>query len=63
MNDWKGYGTKLSWPKLEYYSYIYLKYRGIPQKTWNNCLLGTDLYPGPPEHEVGLLTTQLMHSF
>jgi hypothetical protein len=56
----KGFGRKWSWPNLRYYPDIYLE--GF-RKTMENLsqdsqFSGQDLNPGPPQYEVGMLTTQ-----
>jgi hypothetical protein len=56
----KGFGRKWSWPNLSHYPGIYLE--GF-RKTMENLsqdseFPGQELNTGPPQYEVGMLTTQ-----
>jgi hypothetical protein len=52
--NWKGYGTKLSWPNLRYYTGIFLE--GLRKITLNFSQVSRGLNLGSPEAEV--LTSQ-----
>jgi hypothetical protein len=58
MMNWKGYGTKQSWPNLRYYPNIFLEGLRKLQKnlSQNSRSLGRNFKPGPPEYEAVMLS-------
>jgi hypothetical protein len=59
--SWEEYGRKQPWTNVEYYPNTCMKGLGKRTKKPHSWSLGSDLNPGPPEYEAGVLTTWLQH--
>jgi hypothetical protein len=59
MMNWEGFGSKRSWPDFEIQSRHLPEWTGDTRNPRQDSRSsGRDLNPGPPEYELGVVTTR-----